>query len=144
MEIWDRENQTWIELDEPNTAPVLSFGGWVGAVTQTSQVQDCAYDFLQFLNSPEFSIQDVVIGDTGFNVYRNSHVRGLSTWVAAWGEVAEQDAKEYLAAVRVDMENPNVLIDLRIPVNRSTSTQYSTFMLAPQFLGKWIQQKHYR
>ena len=29
--------------------------------------------------------------------------------------MAEQDAKEYLAAVRADMENPNVLIDLRIP-----------------------------
>jgi multiple sugar transport system substrate-binding protein len=115
MELWDRENQAWIELDEPNTAPVLSFGGWVGAVTQTSEVQDCAYDFLQFLNSPEISIQDVVIGDTGFNVYRYSHVRDLSPWVAAWGEVAEQDAEEYLAAVRADMENPNVLIDLRIP-----------------------------
>jgi len=56
-----------------------------------------------------------VIGDTGFNVYRYSHVRDLTIWVDAWGAVAEQDAREYLDAVRADLENPNVLIDLRIP-----------------------------
>ena len=56
-----------------------------------------------------------MIGDTGFNVYRYSHVRDLTIWVDAWGAVAEQDAKEYLDAVRADLENPNVLIDLRIP-----------------------------
>jgi len=115
LEVWDRENQTWLTLDEPNTAPLLNFGGWVGAVTQTSENPDCAYDFIKFLNSPEISAQDVVIGDTGFNVYRYSHVRDLTIWVDAWGAVAEQDAREYLDAVRADLENPNVLIDLRIP-----------------------------
>ena len=115
MEVWDRENQKWVKLDEPNTAPLLNFGGWVGAITKTSKNQACAYDFLKFLNSPEISFQDVMVGDTGFNVYRYTHVRDLSPWVEAWGTVAEQDAKEYLDAVRADLENPNVIIDLRIP-----------------------------
>jgi len=114
-EVWDRENQTWLTLDEPNTAPLLTFGGWVGSVTATSENPDCAYDFLKFLNSPEISSQDVVVGDSGFNVYRYTHVRDLTIWTEAWGAVAEQDAREYLDAVRADLENPNALIDLRIP-----------------------------
>ncbi|MCS7221724.1 MAG: extracellular solute-binding protein [Anaerolineae bacterium] len=113
LEVWDREKQQWIKLDKPNTAPLLNFGGWVGAITKTSPNPDAAYDFLKFLNSPEISFQDVVVGDTGFNVYRYTHVRDLSPWVKAG--FAEQDAKEYLEAVRADLENPNVLIDLRIP-----------------------------
>lgn len=85
------------------------------AVTQTSENPDCAYDFIKFLNSPEIRSQDVVIGDTGFNVYRYTHVRDLAIWTDAWGAVVEQDAKEYLDAVRADLENSNELIDLRIP-----------------------------
>jgi multiple sugar transport system substrate-binding protein len=115
LEVWDRENQDWLTLDEPNTAPLLNFGGWVGAVTQTSPNPDCAYDFLRFLNSPEISMQDVVVGDSGFNVYRYSHIENVDAWTTAWGDVAETDAEEYLAAVQADLENPNVLIDLRIP-----------------------------
>lgn len=112
-EVWDRENQKWVEVAEPNTAPVLSFGGWVGAVTQTTKNKDAAYDFLKFMNSPEISMQDVVVGDTGYNVYRYSHIKNLQAWLDAG--ISEQDAKEYLAAVQADLENPNVLIDLRIP-----------------------------
>jgi multiple sugar transport system substrate-binding protein len=115
LEVWDRENQDWLTLDEPNTAPLLNFGGWVGAVTQTSPNLDCAYDFLRFLNSPEISMQDVMVGDSGFNVYRYSHIENVDAWTTAWGDVAETDAEEYLAAVQADLENPNVLIDLRIP-----------------------------
>ena len=78
----------------------------MGAVTQTSENQDCAYDFIKFLNSPEISAQDVVIGDTGFNnIYRYSHVRDLTIWVEAWGDVARQDAREYLRAVRADLSS---------------------------------------
>lgn len=111
--VWDRENQRWITVDPPNTAPLLNFGGWVGAITQTSANVEAAYDFLKFMNSPEISFQDVVVGDSGFNVYRYSHVRDLTPWIESG--IPEQDAKEYLAAVRADLENPNVLIDLRIP-----------------------------
>ena len=113
MEVWDRENQKWVKLAEPNFAPVLSFGGWVGAITKTCKDQVAAYDFLKFMNSPEISMQDVMVGDSGYNVYRYSHIENLQAWVDAG--IAEQDAKEYLAAVLADLESPNVLIDMRIP-----------------------------
>lgn len=112
-EVWDRENQKWVKLAEPNFAPVLSFGGWVGAITKTCKNQEAAYDFLKFMNSPEISMQDVMVGDSGYNVYRYSHIKNLQAWINAG--ISEQDAKEYLAAVQADLENPNVLIDLRIP-----------------------------
>jgi multiple sugar transport system substrate-binding protein len=65
------------------------------------------------MNSPEISMQDVMVGDSGYNVYRYSHIKNLQAWINAG--ISEQDAKEYLAAVQADLENPNVLIDLRIP-----------------------------
>jgi len=113
MEVWDRENQKWVKVAEPNFAPVLSFGGWVGAITKTCKEQEAAYDFLKFMNSPEISMQDVMVGDSGYNVYRYSHIENLQAWIDAG--IAEQDAKEYLAAVLADLESPNVLIDMRIP-----------------------------
>ena len=77
MEVWDRENQKWVKLDKPNTAPLLNFGGWVGAITKTSKNQACAYDFLKFLNSPEISGKLVnwytgklVDWETGKPIYR--------------------------------------------------------------------------
>jgi len=113
MEVWDRENQKWVNLEEPNYAPVLCFGGWVGSITKTCKDQDAAYDFLKFMNSPEISMQDVMVGDSGYNVYRYSHIENVQAWVGAG--LTEQDAKEYLDAVQADMESPNVIIDLRIP-----------------------------
>ncbi len=112
-EVWDREAQSWAEMDEVNYVPVLCFGGWVAAIADSCENKDAAYDFLKFMCSPETSIKDVTRGDSGYNVYRFSHVENLDAWVEAG--FGEQDAQEYLAAVQADMENPNVLTDLRIP-----------------------------
>jgi multiple sugar transport system substrate-binding protein len=112
-EVWDRENKTWVKMDKPNKVPLLAAGGWVAAITKTCKNPKAAYDFMKFMNSPEISIQDVVRGDTGFNVYRFSQIKDLAAWTKAG--FGEQDAKEYLAAVQADLENPNVLTDLRIP-----------------------------
>jgi multiple sugar transport system substrate-binding protein len=113
MQVWDRQNKQWVEMGKPNTAPVLCFGGWIGSITKTCENPDAAYDFLKFMNSPEISMQDVVVGDSGFNPYRYSHIQNIQAWVDAG--IPEQDAEEFLDAVRADLENPNVQTDLKIP-----------------------------
>ncbi|HSV30428.1 MAG TPA: extracellular solute-binding protein [Atribacteraceae bacterium] len=113
LEVWDRETQAWVTMEEVNRAPVLSFGGWVAGITQTAANPDAAFDFIRFMASPETSIKDVVRGDTGYNPYRFSHVKNLDAWLAAG--FGEQDAIDYLAAIEADMVHPNAMSDLRIP-----------------------------
>ena len=113
MEVWDRETQEWVEMDEPHRVPLLAAGGWVGAITKSCENPDAAYDFLKFLSSPEISMLDMVRGDTGFNPYRFSHAEDLDAWIEAG--FGQQDAEEFLAAVEADLTNPNVLVDLKIP-----------------------------
>jgi multiple sugar transport system substrate-binding protein len=113
MEVWDREAQKWAKFDKPNTAPVLCFGGWIGSVTKTCENPDAAYDFIKFMCSPKISMQDVVVGDSGFNPYRYSHVENIQAWMDAG--IPEQDAQEFLDAIKADLESPNVLTDLKIP-----------------------------
>lgn len=112
--VWNSQFNGWEEFSEvnPNRVPVLCFGGWVASVVNTVANADAAYDFIKFLNSPEISSRDVKIGETGYNPYRYSHLN-VQEWVDAG--YPRTDIKEFLQAVKADLENPSVMTDLRIP-----------------------------
>jgi len=126
-EVYDRDAGEMVECtpdicphaeDGINHAPFSAFGGWSGAISAAADpdVQQAAYDFISYMTAPAQSDIDVTIGITGFNPYRSSHFEQLETWTDAG--MSEEFARSYLGAIRNSLENPNMVLDLRIPFNQ--------------------------
>ena len=98
-----------------NYAPFASFGGWSGAVNAAApeEKQDAAYDFLSYMSAPAQSSVDVTLGKTGYNPYRTSQFSNIRPWLDAG--LSEAAADNYLGAIKASLENPNMVLDLRIP-----------------------------
>jgi len=105
-------------VDGINHAPFAAFGGWSGAVNAGSseEVKAAVYDFFSYLSQPEQSNEDVTIGITGFNPYRTSQFENLDLWLKAG--MTEAAAEDYLGAIADSLNNPNMVLDLRIPQNQ--------------------------
>jgi multiple sugar transport system substrate-binding protein len=105
-------------VDGINHAPFAAFGGWSGAVNaaKDQKVRDAAYDFLSYMSQPEQANVDVTIGKTGFNPYRTSQFENLDLWLKAG--MSEAAAKNYLGAIEDSLNNPNMVLDLRVPQNQ--------------------------
>ena len=120
-----------------NYAPFASFGGWSGAVNAArlaeGRKQDAAYDFLSYMSSPAQSGVDVTLGKTGYNPYRTSHFTNIQPWLDAG--LSQAAADNYLGAIKTSLENPNMVLDLRIPLTKRTSRTCST-RRSPQYLAK--------
>ncbi|HVO02613.1 MAG TPA: extracellular solute-binding protein [Candidatus Cybelea sp.] len=105
-------------VDGVNHAPFAAFGGWSGGVNAHAQdkVKAAAYAFFSYMSQPAQSNVDVTIGKTGFNPYRISQFKGLDQWEKAG--MSEAAAKNYLGAIQDSLNNPNMVLDLRIPQNQ--------------------------
>jgi multiple sugar transport system substrate-binding protein len=68
------------------------------------------------MSQPEQANEDVTIGITGFNPYRTSQFENLDLWQKAG--MSEAAAKDYLGAIADSLNNPNMVLDLRIPQNQ--------------------------
>ena len=112
-EVYDPETGEWLTFEEPNFAPFLAFGGWVGGIATTSQHAEAAYDFLAELGSPEFSYIAVTTDATGFNPYRPRHFEDYSRWLEMGFE--QSDLELYLAAIEASLNHPNAQLDLKLP-----------------------------
>ncbi len=101
-----------------NHAPFAAFGGWSGAINASSdsKVKDAAYAFLSYMSQPAQANIDVTIGITGFNPYRTSQFENLELWIEAG--MSEKAARDYLGAIKDSLDNPNMVLDLRIPMNQ--------------------------
>lgn len=113
MRAYDYTTGAWQEFDEPNQAPFLAFGGWVGGVAASSEHVDAAYDFLAFLGNPENSYEAVTTPETGFNPYRPQHFDDASRWLDMGFE--ESDLASYLSAIERSLNHPNAQLDLKLP-----------------------------
>lgn len=104
--------------DGINHAPYAAFGGWSGAINAAAdpRVKDAAYAFFSHMSAPEQANVDVTLGQTGFNPYRISQFENLDLWLEAG--MSEQEAQNYLGAIRTSLESPNMVLDLRIPQNQ--------------------------
>ena len=102
-------------VDGVNYAPFASFGGWSGAINAAADAKkkDAAYAFLAYMSAPAQSSEDVTLGKTGFNPYRTSHFEDRAPWTAVGMSQAAQD--QYLGAIKSSLENPNMVLDMRIP-----------------------------
>lgn len=105
-------------VDGVNHAPFAAFGGWSGGINAKAdpKVKDAAYAFFSFMTAPQQSNEDVTIGRTGFNPYRLSQFKDLTLWKKAG--MSEKAAKDYLGAIEASLNNPNMVLDLRIPQNQ--------------------------
>ncbi len=105
-------------VDGVNYAPFASFGGWSGAINAAAaqEKKDAAYAFLAYMSAPAQSSEDVTLGKTGFNPYRTSHFEDLAPWKAVG--MSDAAAAQYLGAIEASLQNPNMVLDLRIPKSK--------------------------
>lgn len=101
-----------------NHAPFAAHGGWSGAISSAASapVKDAAFAFFSYMSQPAQSSGDVTLGVTGLNPYRKSHFRDRAPWIAAG--MSEEAAARYLGAIGLSLSSPNMVLDLRIPLNQ--------------------------
>ncbi len=105
-------------IDGVNYAPYASFGGWAGAVNAGVDplVKDATYAFFSYMAQPAQANEDVTLGKTGYNPYRFSQFLNRQLWVEAG--FSPEGAANYLGAIENSLNNPNMVLDLRIPGNQ--------------------------
>ncbi|MEM8855207.1 MAG: extracellular solute-binding protein [Pseudomonadota bacterium] len=111
-EIYNHKTGEWDSYDEVVLSPFMAFGGWQAAVPASSENQEAAWDFIEYLTSPEVSSTAAITGGTGVNPYRNAHVDDLALWSDLF---SEREASEYLGAQKGSIDAENVALDMRLP-----------------------------
>ena len=114
-----------------NHAPLSAFGGWSGSVNSASKVKDAAYAFLSYMAAPEQSNVDVTLGKSGFNPFRMSQFLNREEWVKAG--MSPKAAADYLGAIEDSLNNPNMVVDLRIP-----QAQYYEQVVLDQAVAQYL------
>lgn len=111
---WDYTTGEWVDAEGGvNKAPFIAFGGWVISVAADSDVQDAAFDYVKYLSGKELAGTLAVTGGTGVNPLRQSQFDNLDLWTGAGFD--EESAKDYLDAIKATIDDPNAIVDLRIP-----------------------------
>ena len=111
-EIYNYKTGEWDEFDEVIRSPFMAFGGWQAAVPASSQNQEAAWDFIEYLTSPDVSSKAAITGGTGVNPYRNAHVDDTALWSDLF---SEREAEEYLGGQKGSIDAENVALDMRLP-----------------------------
>jgi len=111
---WDRKAGKWVDAQGGvNYAPFIAYGGWVASVTKDSKNADAAWDYLKFFTGKDLAGVMATTGGTGVNPLRKSQFDNLALWTGAGFD--EASAKEYLQAIIDTINDPNAVVDLRIP-----------------------------
>ncbi|MEH2261866.1 hypothetical protein [Nostoc sp.] len=119
-----------------NHAPFTAFLGWSGVVHAKAapRVKDAAYSFLSYMSQPAQANVDVTIGETGLNPYRISQFKTIDSWLKAG--MSPDAANNYLSAIGVSLNSPNMVLDLRIPHNQQYQLEVLDAVLANFLAGK--------
>lgn len=111
---WDYTKGAWVDAEDgTNSAPFIAFGGWVISVANDSDVKDAAFDYVKYLAGKDLAGVLATTGGTGVNPLRQSQFDNLSLWTGAGFD--EESAKDYLDAIKATIDDPNAIVDLRIP-----------------------------
>jgi multiple sugar transport system substrate-binding protein len=86
------------------------------------------------MSQPAQSNVDVTIGGTGLNPYRISQFKTIDPWVKAG--MSPDAANNYLSAIGVSLNSPNMVLDLRIPHNQQYQLEVLDAVLADFLAGK--------
>ncbi len=105
-------------IDGVNHAPYAANVGWTGVIhaKAAAKVKDVAYAFLSYMSQPAQSNVDVTIGKTGFNPYRISQFENSEPWIKSG--MSSVAANNYLGAIGVSLNSPNIVLNLSIPHNQ--------------------------
>lgn len=110
--IWNDQTRQWDTYDEPVRSPFMAFGGWQAAVPANSDAVEAAWNFIEWLSSPQVSGQAVVTPQSGINPYRYSHFKNFDRWLSIF---TPKEARMYLDTQLDSLNAPNVALDMRIP-----------------------------
>ncbi|MBN3885640.1 MAG: extracellular solute-binding protein [Nostoc sp. JL34] len=124
-----------------NHAPFTAFVGWSGVVYAKAvpTVKDAAYSFLSYMSQPAQANVDVTIGETGINPYRISQFQTIDSWLKAG--MSPDAANNYLGAIGVSLNSPNMVLDLRIPHNQQYQLDVLDVVLADFLASKLTTQE---
>ncbi len=111
-EVWNRDTGQWDTFEEPSRAPYITWG-WTSAVSNRSQNQDMAFDYLCFFSNEANTQADLQIGRFGVNPYRESHF-DPEFWSGKLGW-DEDLAQSYVATLSGMDASQNRVFDLRVP-----------------------------
>jgi multiple sugar transport system substrate-binding protein len=102
-------------VDGVNHAPYGAVGGWVGGINAAAkpEVKDAGYALISYISQPAQANVDVTIGITGFNPYRISQFTRRENWLRVG--MPETLVSNYLGGISVSLNNPNMVLDLRLP-----------------------------
>ncbi len=122
-----------------NHAPFSANGGWSGAISSAAPapVKEAAFAFLSYMSQPAQSSRDVTLGTTGFNPYRKSHFHERAPWIEAG--MSEEAAARYLGAIGLSLSSPNMVLDLRIPLNQRYQQEVLDHALGALLAGERTQ-----
>src|SRR5579884_2695625 len=113
-QVYDRTKQAWVDVPKGTRAPYLAFGGWLIGIPTTAKNKDAAWDLAAFMVSPITHAVNVALPDSGIQPARYSTIdAGVQFLVQAGGD--EQDSKRSLDALGETLQNPNAVLELRIP-----------------------------
>ncbi|MDS4041638.1 MAG: extracellular solute-binding protein [Candidatus Competibacter sp.] len=110
--VWNYKTKRWDTFPEVSRAPFLAFGGWQAAVPANARHIEAAWNFIEWLSSPEVSGEAMVTPQAGINPYRYSQLTNTDRWLRIF---TPEEAKLYLNAQLESLNSPNVALDLRIP-----------------------------
>ncbi|MDZ7961332.1 MAG: extracellular solute-binding protein [Aulosira sp. DedQUE10] len=128
-------------LSGVNHAPSTAFVGWSGVVHAKAapKVKDASYAFISYMSQPAQANVDVTIGATGANPYRSSQFQTTDIWVKAG--MSPDAANNYLSAIGVSLNSPNMVLDLRIPHNQQYQLEVLDAVLGDFLAGKLTTQE---
>jgi multiple sugar transport system substrate-binding protein len=126
-QVWNRDTNQWDSFAEPNYAPYVTWG-WTSAVSNRSQSQDMAFDFLCFFSNEANTLADLQVGRYGVNPYRTSHFdpalwEGRLGWDAALTE-------SYVETLSRMDDSKTRVFDLRVPGVNQFMTSLATGVAA--------------
>lgn len=98
-------------------------------------MKDAAYAFFSYMSQPAQSNVDVTIGATGFNPYRISQFKNSDPWIKSG--MSSEAANNYLAALGISLNSPNMVLSLTIPHNQQYQFEVLDAVVS-KFLGNKI------
>jgi len=122
-DVWNRDTGQWDHFDVPSRAPYITWG-WGVAVSNLSENQDMAFDFLCFFSNEANHTLDLQIGRFGVNPFRSSDF-DPNFWQSKLGW-EEKTATTYVETLSGMDGSPNRVFDLRVPGVNEFMTSMAT------------------
>ncbi len=124
-------------IDGVNHAPYAANIGWTSVIYAKAapKVKDAAYAFFSYVSEPSQSNLDVTSPSTGFNPYRIPQFQNSAPWIKSG--MSSEAANNYLAALGVSLNSPNMVLSLIVPHNQQYQFEVLDAVVS-EFLGNKI------